>query len=101
MAECSGGEDEAGCGHTACGPDASGFTIGNTCYVLSVLEPEFRLGSRTVPSNSYAEATKHCGRLGSLSDIWGERKVVDFLWDRTRTEVDVGLRSSDPGLPTL
>ena len=49
------------------------------CYVLSVLEPDFRLGSRTAPSNSYVEATKHCGRLGSVSDIWERERWWTFF----------------------
>ena len=101
MVQCPGREDEAGCGYTTCGPDDSGFTVGDTCYVLSVLQPDFRLGSTTLEWNSYSDAVERCGRLGSMSEAGQLRKVVDFLWERTRTEVDVGLRTSDPGLPAL
>ena len=101
MVQCPGREDEAGCGYTTCGQDDSGFTVGDSCYALSVLKSDFRQGSITTEWNSYGEVAKHCGRMGSVAEIWGKTKVVDFLWERTRTEVDVGLRSSDLGLPTL
>ena len=101
LVQCPGREDEAGCGYPTCGPDRAGFVVGGTCYSLSVLQPEFTPGATALRSNSYSQAVERCGRLGSLSGAGQARRVADFLWDRTRTEVDVGLRTCDPGLPAL